>query len=293
MRLKMNKTTILKQHIGYWINRMRNIIHYAFEERLAQYDISVAEWSILISIYDGSASSVNEIAAYIEVDKASISRTVERLSCRGVVVHQAGKDKRSRVIKLTEKGMNLVPQLLKEAEENEKYFFNNLSEVDKKQMQVIMHTILYNIPNIKLDGWININNHEVNMNKTKEILKEATINQWPYPKTFEALKAAGLEHYTVHFADYYKAEFKGKFDNFTEEHLDGYNSIKVSDNFSADGIKNALIKHVAQRTRYLDFLQDAAENGVTHYKVDIAKRTVTYFNLNESAHYVECVPQYE
>lgn len=154
-----------------------------------------------------------------------------------------------------------------------------------------MYKVLQKVPTINLDGWINDRNQEVIMNTIKNILKDAMMNQWPYPKTFEALKAEGLQNYEVRFIGSYKAEFNGTFGSFTEENLDGYNSIKESDHFNSNGIKNAVIKHVTEKTHYLEFLQDAAANGATHFRVDIAKRTVTYLNSDESASYIEYVPE--
>ena len=129
------------------------------------------------------------------------------------------------------------------------------------------------------------------MQNIKNILKEATLNHWPYPKTFEALKAAGLQRYEVQFANKYRAVFFGTGGTFVEDTLEGYKSLKAGDKFSPEGLKDAVIKHATKRTHYLDFLIDAAENGASHYKVDMKKRTVTYFNPSETESYEETVPQ--
>ncbi|WPX97891.1 DUF1398 family protein [Candidatus Fokinia crypta] len=131
------------------------------------------------------------------------------------------------------------------------------------------------------------------MNIIKNILKDGMINQSPYLKIFEALKAEGLQNYEVHFISSYKAEFNGIFRNFTAENLDGYSPIKESNHFNSNGIKNAIIKHVTERTHYLEILQDIAANGATLFRVDIAKRIVIYLNSDKSASHIEYVPEYE
>lgn len=133
---------ILKQHVGYWINKLRQRVHFQFEERIAAYGVSIAAWCVLVSLFDGSASSINELAKYIEVDKSSISRLVEKLVQRGLVTHKQGDDKRSGVVALTEEGKKLVPLLIREAEENEKQFFSMLSEGQLKQFRTILDIIL-------------------------------------------------------------------------------------------------------------------------------------------------------
>lgn len=204
-----------------------------------------------------------------------------------------GNDRRSKVLRLTEKGQKLTYKLFKEAEKNEQQFFECLSHLEQQQMRFIMHKILQKVPTINLGGWISNRNNEVIMDTIKNILKDAMMNQWPYPKTFEALKAEGLQNYEVRFADYYKAEFNSLDGSFTENSLDGYTPIKSNKHFNSDGIKNAVIKHAKEKTHYLDFLQDAAANGATSFRVDIEKRTVTYLNSDESASYIEYVPEYE
>lgn len=145
---------MLKQQLGYWLNRSRQCVHTAIEARLAQYDITVASWSVLISVYDGSASSVNKLAKYIEVDKASISRVVEKLVVRGLLTHKAGPNRRSGTIALTPEGTALVPQLISTVKENDLYFFGELSEEDKVAFQRILRTILSRSSSIKLEGWV-------------------------------------------------------------------------------------------------------------------------------------------
>lgn len=144
----------LKEHIGYWFNRIRMEVHQSFEARLDRYNISVAQWCILIALYDGKASSVGELAEYIEIDKASISRVVEKLVLLGLVTHMQGKDRRSGFILLTDKAQELVPKLLHEAELNEKHFFGHLTKDEITQLNKVFKKILTKIPSIHADGWV-------------------------------------------------------------------------------------------------------------------------------------------
>ncbi len=145
----------LKQQLGYWLNRSRQCVHTAIEARLAQYGITVASWSVLVSVYDGSASSVNALATYIEVDKASISRVVEKLVIRGLLTHSPGPDRRSGTIALTPEGAALVPQLISTVQENDHHFFDHISEDDKAALRRAFQIILSRSSSIKLEGWIN------------------------------------------------------------------------------------------------------------------------------------------
>lgn len=144
----------LKQHIGYWINRARTCIHLAFEKRLQRYDITVAQWCVLLTLLGRHAATVGELATYIDVDKASISRVVERLVQRGLVSHCKGKDRRSGLVELTSEGLELAPRLLEEADSNEEFFFGDFSAAEKLQFQHLLRKILTKVPAVALDGWL-------------------------------------------------------------------------------------------------------------------------------------------
>lgn len=285
---------ILKTHKGYWINRVRTLIHNAFEARLACYDVSVAAWCVLVSLYDKSAQSVNELADYIEVDKASISRIVEKLTLKGFIKHETRKDRRSSTLSLTAAGEKLVPLLLQEATQNEQHFFGSLSEEEQEKLKNILFSLLSRSSSIPLEGWLSPPlTQENKMEKLKRILKEATEQRWPYPKTFEALKAAGLVAYEVQFVKHYRAFFIADSCYFEEGHLEGYIPPQVEASFHVEGLKKAIMHHATERTAYSDFLTEAAKNGVSHYNVDMKARTVTYFNADQTLSHQEQVPLYK
>lgn len=129
------------------------------------------------------------------------------------------------------------------------------------------------------------------MELLKKVLQESKENKWPYPKTFDAIKKAGVSSYTVHFAGHYSSTYTGSFGTYEEKGLDGYKPLTASKSFSKTGLSQAVINHAVKKSHYLDFLKDAAASGSTHYVVDMEKRTVTYYNVDESASYQELVPQ--
>ena len=148
----MNK--VLKEHIGYWINRVRSSIHHEFENRLEKYDISIASWCIMASIYEGSADSVNELANYIEIDKAAISRSVGKLVLKGIISHESAKDRRSGALSLTHKGLQLMPLLIKEADLLEQKYFGHFTKDERKLFKDLISSVLTRATPIKLDGWL-------------------------------------------------------------------------------------------------------------------------------------------
>lgn len=284
----------LKLHIGYWFNRIRMEVHQAFEARLDRYNISVAQWCILMAIYDGKASSVGDLAEYIEVDKATISRVVERLVTMQLVTHMQGKDRRSGFILLTDTAQKLVPKLLHEAELNEKHFFGDLTKDEIAQLKQIFKKILMKIPSIQVDGWVQ-NPQKVSMSHAQErinaILKEGKAQQKPYPIIFEELKQAGVTEYTVSWKNGYEGIYIGTFGSIREKTPEGLTPIAIVAECNLDAAKQALNEHMQKKTNFSEWLTQMGAAGMSHYMVDMINRTVTYYNPSKTEHFTEHVPQ--
>lgn len=144
----------IKQYVGYWINKVRMCMHLSFEKRLAKYDLTVAKWCVMISLYGDHAASVGELATYIEIDKASISRVVLSLINLGLISQKKGKDRRSGHLQLTKEGLNLIPLILEEAKQNEDFYFEDLSKHEINQLQSTLHKILAKSPSPDFEGWL-------------------------------------------------------------------------------------------------------------------------------------------
>lgn len=144
----------LKDDVGYWLNRLRMQVHQSFEGRLEAYDITIAQWCILLTLYNKDAASITELSKFIEVDKASVSRVLDRLLLKELVLHGQGSDRRSGHIQLTFKGMELVPHLIRAAEENEQQFFRGLTSEESEQLRQIFQKLFHQIPSIQLSGWL-------------------------------------------------------------------------------------------------------------------------------------------
>jgi DNA-binding MarR family transcriptional regulator len=150
----------LKDDIGYWLNRLRMEVHQRFKARLEVHDVTIAQWCILLTLYNEQASTTTELSKVIEVDKASISRVLDRLLSKGLVTHQPGIDRRSGHVGLTPKGRDLVPHLIQAAEANERQFFGHLTPQELDQLRFLFRKLFLNFPDSQLSGWLTFNPEE-------------------------------------------------------------------------------------------------------------------------------------
>lgn len=127
------------------------------------------------------------------------------------------------------------------------------------------------------------------INQIANIIKQSKENGWPYPKTFAALKEAGVTSYEVKLANY-EATYFCPAGEWQERAPQGYQSLEIAESFSQQAVKEALARHQQSQTTYVEWLAETAAGGVSHYRVDMAERTVTYYDKDERNSVVERVP---
>ena len=133
----------LRDHIGYWLNRLRMEVHAAFERRLAEQDITVAQWNVLIALYNENATTPQELANFIGIDTGAITRLIDRVVAKNLVARAADpEDRRSFKLTLTDEGRALTPKLAAIADRNDAAFFNVLSPAERRQFKEFLGKLL-------------------------------------------------------------------------------------------------------------------------------------------------------
>lgn len=118
-------------------------------EQLSHVGIYQSQWSIIYYLYLYGESSLVEISNYYEVEKPTITRTVNRLEERELIEKVPSLDKRERRIQLTEKGKDIyieVKEIVDAFEEN------LVAGIPKEKMEATLHTIELLINNLKDGG---------------------------------------------------------------------------------------------------------------------------------------------
>lgn len=129
----------LHDHLGFWLRRLSDKVHVSFERKLANYDVTVSQWNVLVTLYRGEGETVGEIARYLQTDVAAVSRLVDRLESKLLVARSIDPQSRRRVqILLTERGRDLVPVLLDLADQNDASFFDMLTADEHAQLMALL-----------------------------------------------------------------------------------------------------------------------------------------------------------
>lgn len=101
-------------------------------ETLKEFDLYSAQWSILFCLKQFGAATQKEIWQYLNVEAPTVTRTLVRLEQSEWIVRKEGRDKREKLVYLSEKAEETVPQIEERILEMEKRMLAGLSEQEQQ-----------------------------------------------------------------------------------------------------------------------------------------------------------------
>lgn len=110
-------------------------------EALKEYDLFSAQWSILYSLNTFGALTQTEIWQYLNVEAPTVTRTLVKLEQRQLITRNEGRDKRERIVQLTDEAQNLIPKIEKRIAEVEQQLLSSLSAEDLDQLTKLLKQI--------------------------------------------------------------------------------------------------------------------------------------------------------
>ena len=135
----------LQSSAGYWLTRLARAFEEDLEKRLAVHDVTRASWAVLSAIQHHGKNTPAALASFIGIDRAAITRHLDRLEKQELVQrHHSSTDRRVVNLKLTQKGLMLVSELATESLATNAKFTAGLDQSEIDAVQVIIEKMLSN-----------------------------------------------------------------------------------------------------------------------------------------------------
>ena len=132
----------LDSHLGYWLRLVSNHVSQAFAARLAERDVTVAEWVTLRALYGQPPMPPSRLAEAMGMSRGAITKLASRLIAKALLVREDDPDDgRAQTLALTAAGRALVPQLARLADENDDAFFAPLSGAERGVLEGLLRRL--------------------------------------------------------------------------------------------------------------------------------------------------------
>ncbi len=127
----------LHNSTGHWIARVFVAMRREFDRSLKGEGLSIGEWSVLAAIFHGEATTPSAIAAYSDVDRAAVTRLLDKLTDEKKLTTRelSRTDRRSFTVGLTRKGRQVTARLFRENERINKQFLEGISVSDARNLR--------------------------------------------------------------------------------------------------------------------------------------------------------------
>jgi DNA-binding MarR family transcriptional regulator len=133
----------LSAHLGYWLRFVSNHVSYAFARRLADKDVTAAEWVVLHELYGERAMAPSALAERLGLTRGAISKLAERLILKKLISREdSAKDLRAHTLALTAAGTALVPILAALADENDAEFFGDMTGKERTALEGVLKSLV-------------------------------------------------------------------------------------------------------------------------------------------------------
>jgi Transcriptional regulators len=132
----------LTAHLGFWLRMVSNHVSYAFAAKLADKEVTVAEWVLMRALYGKDPTPPSRLADEMGMTRGAITKLADRLIAKSLMTREASaNDGRAQTLALTDRGMGLVPDLAALADRNDAEFFQCLSGDERETLSRLLKSL--------------------------------------------------------------------------------------------------------------------------------------------------------
>ena len=143
-----NKCYDLENYLGYLVNQTARAMSHQLNQNFSQVGLNVTseQWAVLVQLWGDDGLNQQEIACKVGKDKASITRLVDGLEKRNLVVRISDKsDRRNKLIYLTKEGKRVKEQLIDVAVNTIDDLQQGISKSDLENCKNVLRQVLKNV----------------------------------------------------------------------------------------------------------------------------------------------------
>lgn len=142
-------------------NQLIHLLHLAsrqfsksFNEKHARSGLYVAQWTVIRYLLKNGPSSQVAMSTYLGVEAPTMTRTITRLEKSGLIKRIEGKDRREKIITLTETALLKIPVWETEISNFEHPLFESLTADEVEITEKVLRTIILSLQQQDLTGGV-------------------------------------------------------------------------------------------------------------------------------------------
>lgn len=142
----MTSSLVLEDFLPYLLNRAGVKIGLAFSRDVAEHDVTLPMWRVLIALWDAGDQRLGDLAERTSIDISTLSRLLGTLQRRRLIARgRSGTDARALSVSLTDQGRALTEKIIPIARHYEEVATRDIPESDLRRLKKLLIKLYSNI----------------------------------------------------------------------------------------------------------------------------------------------------
>ena len=120
-----------------FFQQYRHLINH-LNDALKEHGLFSSQWTILFILKERGPMTLTAIWKYLNVEAPTVTRTVSRLETLGYVKREEGTDRREKIVRLTDEGLALMPEVEASVLAFEAAMMANLTKEEVAQLERLL-----------------------------------------------------------------------------------------------------------------------------------------------------------
>jgi len=140
---KESRILNLQRFLPYRLTKLSGVISRSLADRYSsQFNLTIQEWRILAILGENPGLTAREVGSLSSLDKVNVSRATERLEKAGRISRKVvAEDRRAFSLHLTEKGQDILDQIIPLASGYEDLLLKDFSPEEIEQLDSFLNRL--------------------------------------------------------------------------------------------------------------------------------------------------------
>ena len=135
-----------ENNIGFLIHDVARLMRNLFDKRMSDLGLTRSQWWVLNYLYFNEGINQSDFASLLDIEKAPLSRLLERMEVKGWIERKAEKnDKRIKKIYLSQKIKPLISDMRDKAHLTRQEALHNLNKSEREGLRKLLKTIKFTL----------------------------------------------------------------------------------------------------------------------------------------------------
>ncbi|PFB79230.1 MarR family transcriptional regulator [Bacillus anthracis] len=143
--MKGSKYMDEKQHFFHIVSQTSRKFTKKFNERVSPTGLFSAQWAVIFRINQTGSCTQTELCQYLNVESPTMTRTLTRMETMGWIIRTEGKDRREKLISLSETAIKMIPVWQEEVDTFEEKTLEGINEEELHQAFQVLQQIIKNL----------------------------------------------------------------------------------------------------------------------------------------------------